>query len=160
MSVNDQYMILQNELTRYLQAPPSWCGYGPVKGGKPVSMIITCTNNINVIWSDRWDILSEDWLNIFWSGGQGLIRNFVIRRKTIDKIFFLQEDEVLPQPGLEGIRAGEIAPAGWILNIFRYLPWIFFWLKFRFSYLIYSIYLLLPVYLLRYYCSFVFLSLF
>ena len=88
MLVNDQYMILQNELTRYLQAPPSWCGYGPVKGGKPVSMIITCTNNINVIWSDRWDILSEDWLNIFWSGRQQLIRNSVIRRTRIDKIFF------------------------------------------------------------------------
>ena len=110
MSIDGQYMISRNELTRYLQAPPEWCGYGPVKGGKLVSMIITITNNINIIWSDGWDILNHDWLNIFWSGDLGPL----IRRTTIDKIFFLQEDEVLPQPGLEGIRAGEIAPAGWI----------------------------------------------
>ena len=84
MCIDGQYMISRNELTRYLQAPPEWCGYGPVKGGKLVSMIITITNNINVIWSDRWDILNEDWLNIFWSGGQGLIRNSLIRRTTID----------------------------------------------------------------------------
>ena len=92
MSINDQYMISRNELTRYLQAPPSWCGYGPVKGGKPVSMIIIITITINVIWSDGWDILNEDrlnnWLNIFWPGDLGPIRNSMIWRTTIDKMFF------------------------------------------------------------------------
>ena len=92
MSINDQYMISRNELTRYLQAPPSWCGYGPVKGGKPVSMIIINTITINVIWSDGWDILNEDrlnnWLNIFWPGDLGPIRNSMIWRTTIDKMFF------------------------------------------------------------------------
>ena len=92
MSINDQYMISRNELTRYLQAPPSWCGYGPVKVGKPVSMIIIITITINVIWSDGWDILNEDrlnnWLNIFWPGDLGPIRNSMIWRTTIDKMFF------------------------------------------------------------------------